>query len=510
MAFLYRAIAGFLLIPSFWVLFPNTCSAQDQPNIILIMADDIGLGDIGFYHKQRTGEKPLVPTPNIDKLIRKGMRFSDAHSPASLCAPTRFSMLTGNFSYRNYRPWGVWSPNRNAGIDPKFTTIARIAKKGGYSTAFFGKWGLGGLFEDTPEDYSTTLGAPQQFGFDYSLVLPQGIQNKPYAFYENGKWMKLKDDSKLVQIPFEQTRYGADDRNRNREGIGDSNWDPALAGPILANKAVTYINSQATSSLPFFLYYCSQAVHVPHTPTDILNKTKIAGSTLGNHGDMIVELDAQVGLIIKALKRTGQYQNSLIVFTSDNGGLNREKALRDAGHNSSNGLTGNKGSIYEGGHRVPFVAVWPGKIKAGSESNVTIVGQDMVATLATIAEVPLDHSKVFDSADLTELFTQNTDTPLHKYLIHQSQAKGGPFYALREGEWKLIFKAQARERFDTLSPIGLFNLKNKPFENKADNLIKQSEYQARIANMTHTFLELRTKGTATIFETHDPLDTINK
>ena len=117
------------------------------------MADDIGLGDIGFYHKQRTGETPLAPTPHIDKLIRKGMRFSDAHSPASLCAPTRFSMLTGNFSYRNYLPWGVWSSTREAGIMPKFTSIARIAQNGGYSTAFFGKWGLGGLWEGPPTDY---------------------------------------------------------------------------------------------------------------------------------------------------------------------------------------------------------------------------------------------------------------------------------------------------------------------------------------------------------------------
>ena len=341
-------------------------------------------------------------------------------------------------------------------------------------------------------------GGPLQLGFDYSLLLPQGIQSKPYAFYENGKWMKLQEDSELVHIPFEQTQYEDHNRNRNRDGIGDSHWDPALAGPILANKAMEYIHDQATSSKPFFLYYCSQAVHIPHTPTATLNKTRVAGSTLGKHGDMIVELDAQVGLLIKALKKTGQYKNTLFVFTSDNGGLNRDKALREAGHDSSNGLTGQKGSIYEGGHRVPFVAVWPGKIKAGSESQVTIVGQDMVATLASIAGVSLDQNKVFDSADLSEVFRENKDEPLHKYLLHKSQAKGGPFYALREGDWKLVMKADGRERFESLVAIGLFNLKNKLTERKDDNLIHQSEYEERIAKMKETYLKVRMGGASTI------------
>ena len=496
---------SFLLKPKalFCLLIGVTCSSvqvrgQSQPNIILVMADDIGMGDIGFYHQQRTGEEPLVPTPNIDTLIRLGMRFSDAHSPASLCAPTRFSMLTGNFPYRNYLPWGVWSPARDTGIDPNFTTIARIAKEGGYATAFFGKWGLGGLWEGWPEDYSSTEGGPQQLGFDYSLVLPQGIQSRPYAFYENGEWMKLKAHSELVHLSFEQTKYEENERKRNRDGIGDSHWDPVLAGPILAKKAVEYISSQARSQTPFFLYYCSQAVHIPHTPIDTLDGIPIAGTTKGKHGDMIKELDTQMGMLIKALKETGQFENSLFVFTSDNGGLNRDKSLRDAGHDSSNGLTGQKGSIYEGGHRVPFIAVWPNKIKAGTESRVTVIGQDMVATLASIADVPLDPSKVFDSADLTPVFLQNRNEPLHKYLLHKSQSKGGPFYALREGDWKLVMKTEGRERFETLFPIGLYRLTNKWTESKADNLVHQPEYADRIVKMKERYMELRTRGGSTL------------
>lgn len=475
---------------------------MEKPNIIVVMADDIGLGDIGFYHQQRTGQKPLIPTPNIDQLIQSGMRFSDAHSPASLCAPTRFSMLTGNFSYRNTRPWGVWSPWVDAGIEPNYTSIARIAKKGGYTTAFFGKWGLGGLWTSQHKDYAKFAqieSGAEKYGFDYSLVLPQGIQNKPYAFYENGKWMKLRGNSQLVHIPFEQTRYEENNRNRNRDGVGDSNWDPSLAGRILANKAVKYIKRQAKSGTPFYLYYCSQAVHVPHTPTKKLNRTKIAGTTLGRHGDMIKELDAQLGLMIKALKKKGLYENTLFVFTSDNGGLNRDKKLRDAGHDSSNGLTGQKGSIYEGGHRVPFIAVWPGKIEAGTESSVTIVAQDMVATLAAIAEVEINSDKILDSANLLPVFTQKSTAPLHKYLLHQSQARGGPYYALREGDWKLIFKAPGREQFDKLKRIGFYNLKGNIKESQDNNLLDKVEFKDQIEDMHRRFLSIRQGGGTTLF-----------
>ncbi|MBX2876796.1 MAG: sulfatase-like hydrolase/transferase, partial [Saprospiraceae bacterium] len=342
-------------------------------------------------------------------------------------------------------------------------------------------------------------GGAEKYGFDYSFVLPQGIQNKPYAFYENGKWLKLKGSSQLAHIPFEQTQYEESNRNRNRDGVGDSNWDPSLAGRILANKAVQYIKNQAKKSTPFYLYYCSQAVHVPHTPTKKLNRTKIAGTTLGRHGDMIKELDAQVGLMVKALKRKGIYKNTLFVFTSDNGGLNRDKKLRDAGHDSSNGLTGQKGSIYEGGHRVPFIAVWPGRIEAGTESSVTIVGQDMVATLAVIAEVETSSDKILDSANLLPVLTQKSTAPLHKYLLHQSQARGGPYYALREGDWKLIFKAPGREKFDDMERIGLYNLKENRSESQENNLLDRLELKDQIEGMHRRFLSIRKGGATTLF-----------
>lgn len=165
----------------------NVVAQKTTPNVVVLMADDIGLGDLSFYQKERGVKKVTVETPNIDKLINQGMRFTDAHSPASLCAPTRFSMLTGNYSYRNSRPFGVWTPEADALIDKNgYTTSARIAKKGGYTTAFFGKWGLGGSWvreQGKKIDHAYLNGGALSYGFEYACELPEGIQNEPYAFY---------------------------------------------------------------------------------------------------------------------------------------------------------------------------------------------------------------------------------------------------------------------------------------------------------------------------------------
>ncbi|SDW29566.1 Arylsulfatase A [Lutibacter oricola] len=482
-----------------FVLLVFSIQAQEQPNVVVIMADDIGLGDINFYHKQRTGNNGVVPTPNLDELAQAGMRFSDAHSPASLCAPTRFSMLTGNYSYRNQRPYGVWSPNADALIDSNnFMTIARIAKKGGYNTAFFGKWGLGGSWKPkTKVNWEKENAGALTYGFDYAVELPEGIQNKPYAFYENQVWMKLKEDSVLKELDADQTGYSTSKKHKTRGGIGDSNWDPKQAGPILVGKAVDYIKNQAKTKKPFYMYYCSQAVHIPHEPPAEFNGKKIKGATPGKHGDMIYELDIQVGLIVKTLKNAGLYDNTLLVFTSDNGGLSFDKDMKAAGHETSNGLNGSKGSINEGGHRVPFFAVWPDKIKQNTVSNVSIVGQDMVATIAALSNQKLDKTKVFDSANLLPVFKGETSKPVHKYLMHQS--KGGPFYAIREGKWKLIIKGEKPGVLENLKPIALFNLDENLAEDEKGNLINKPAYAERITQMFETYVNVRVSRKTTVF-----------
>lgn len=481
-----------------------------QPNIVLIMADDIGLGDISHYHRLQSKTKPAVETRNIDQLIKEGMSFSDAHSAASLSAPTRFSMLTGNYSYRNSRPFGVWTPDADALVDPNNTTSSRIAKAGGYATAFFGKWGLGGSWTSKKFDYTKLDAGALSYGFDYALELPEGIQNKPYAFYENRNWMKLKPNSVMKELDAAQTGYDDEYKEGERGGMGDSNWDPTLAGGILATKAVEYIANQkkVDPKKPFFIYYCSQAVHIPHTPPPTFNGVKIGKSTPGRHGDMIHELDEQVGMIIAALKKAGVYENTLFVFTSDNGGLNIDADMKKAGHDSSNGLSGKKGSINEGGHRVPFIAVWPGKIKPNSVSDEPIVGLDMVATIAALANQPIDRNIVKDAANLLPVFTNTNKEKLHTYLMHQSA--GGPSYAIRDGEWKLIlqlkktgnskknFKTVITVGADDLEPIALYNLKDNLNEVESKNLLNKTVYKDHVNTMFMKYVELRANGTPTV------------
>ncbi|MDC0176658.1 arylsulfatase [Polaribacter sp.] len=474
---------------------------ENKPNIVVIMADDIGLGDIGYYHRLRTGKEPLAPTPNLDKIAKESMRFTDAHSPAPLCAPTRFSMITGNYSYRNQRSYGVWSPDADALIDSNnFTSVGRIAKKGGYTTAFFGKWGLGGSWvkkRGTKTDYTQENAGALTYGFDYALELPEGIQNKPYAFYENQKWMKLKPNSVLKDLDAVQTQYAYAKKHKKRGGIGDSNWNPADVGFILADKAVQYIEKQKQEK-PFYMYYCSQAVHIPHAPPKTFNGEKIEGSTPGFHGDMIKELDLQVGMIVAALKKTGAYENTLFIFTSDNGGLTFDKKMTKAGHVTSNGLNGSKGSIFEGGHRVPFFAIWPRKIKPNTESNEPIIAHDIVATVAALSNQELDKTKVFDSANLLPYFLGKSDGKAHQYLMHQSA--GGPTFAIRDGHFKLIMKGGSKKTgsIANINPTHLYNLSDNLNEEESKNLLDNLKYKDRVETMFAKFKELRVTKATTV------------
>ncbi len=508
--FLKMGLAGLLSIP--FISCNNNGPSKSKPNIVVIFADDIGPGDIGFYHQQSTGKPPVVPTPNIDQMIADGMRFDDAHAPNSLCAPSRFSMLTGNYSYRNKNPFGNWRPWDDPGIESKYTTSARIAGQGGYATAFLGKWGCGGELreKETGEivsrknadkaDYTQLYKSANYFGFDYALELPAGIQGVPFAFYENSRWLPLKEGSKLQWVGPDQHRLPENDDDY--EGaIGDSNWDPTQVGPILAAKAVEYIKRHTAENpnQPFFMYYCPQTVHVPHTPPEELDGIPIADSTPGVHGDMIRELDTQVGMIIKCLQETGIYENTLLIFTSDNGGLPIiNQALAEAGHDSSNGLRKSKGFIYEGGDRVPFIAVWPNVIKPATESNEPIVGHDIVATIAALAEQKISNDVVLDSLNLLPLIYEDPTAKGHEVILQQSPR--GPHYAIRREEWKLILLAPDRKKMSikNLKPVALFDLKNNPFEDETYNLINSEPHQNLVSELLTEYLELRATDKATV------------
>ncbi|MDF7823916.1 arylsulfatase [Pontiellaceae bacterium B12227] len=480
-------------------------NANQRPNIVVVLADDLGPGDIGFYHRERTGEKELIPTPNIDRLISEGMRFDDAHSAAPLCAPSRFGMLTGSYSYRNYKPYGVWGVWEKTGVYPQFTTSARIAKSAGYATAFFGKSGMGGDFKVIDSetkfawkdrykkyDLARRTNGPNQWGFDYSFELPAGIQNMPFAFYENGEWIPLKPDSDWKLIGPKQNAYDVSRKHNDLTQIGDSNWDPTLAGPMLADKARAYIKRQTRTSLeqPFFMYYCTQAVHIPHTPPAELAGVKIAGTTPGPHGDMVKELDAQVGVLIQALEIAGVYDNTLFIFTSDNGGLAADPEAEELGHDPTNGWNGLKGAVREGGHRIPFIAVWPGIIEPDTRSKETISGLDVVATIAAVTGQEISRDQVMDSVNLMPLLTQEKGARGHTVLVHYSQTGKA---ALRQGDWKLHVYGK---NLKNLQPKQLFNLKDNPTEDEAKNLLNNPEYSILAERMLKLLQQCVNKPTA--------------
>ncbi|VGO16434.1 Arylsulfatase [Pontiella desulfatans] len=472
--------------------------AQQRPNVVVVLADDLGPGDIGFYHRQRTGEKELIPTPNMDRLIAEGMRFDDAHSAAPLCAPSRFGMLTGSYSYRNYKPFGVWGSWEKTGLAPRFTTSGKIAQAAGYATAFFGKSGMGGDFKvvDAETDFAwkdrykkydlaRRTNGPNQWGFDYSFELPSGIQNHPFAFYENGQWMPLKPDSEWKMIGPKQNAYDISRKHNDLTQVGDSNWDPTLAGPLLAEKAKAFIERQVKTSptQPFFMYYCTQAVHIPHTPPKELNGVKIAGTTPGPHGDMIKELDAQVGVLIQTLEKAGIFDNTLFIVTSDNGGLAADPEAEKLGHDPTNGWNGLKGAVREGGHRVPFMATWPGVIEPGTQSGETISALDVVATLAAVCGQEISRNQVMDSVNLLPLLKQEKGAKGHAVLVHYSQ---GGSAALRQDEWKLHVYGK---NLTNLKPKLLYNLESNPQEDESKNLLNNPEYAERAERMLQTLQE---------------------
>jgi len=478
--------------------------AQKKPNVIVVLADDIGVGDISYY-RSFNSENIIINTPTLNQLAKQGIIFTDAHSPAALCAPTRYAIMTGNHCYRSYAPRGVWGAYQASPIEPNQLTLGGLMKKAGYITSFFGKWGFGMDFAKKNAPNTTYRGlrnkpeldvditkiidkGPQQNGFDYSFTYPAGIQAAPYAVYENGVMMPLNKDSKIVQITQEKMdKIGF--KLDKMEGLGDSFWNPFNASTLLVNKAVDFIKKNNKRKAPFFMYYCSQAVHKPHTPSNSLNGKKIAGTTPSNHLDMVKELDVQMEMLINALKEQGLFENTLFIFTSDNGGLLITETIK-SGHKSNDTNRGGKNQAYEGGHKVPFIAHWPKKIKPNSISHKPILGIDIFNTLAAVTNQRIDDDQAMDSSNLLPILLNSEDITPHPFLINQSGT--GKEVMITENGWKLIIKIEKEEAFDiNQKPTALFNLNENPSEIEAQNLINNTNYWGKINYLLNTYNKTR-------------------
>jgi arylsulfatase A-like enzyme len=391
---------------------------NNLPNVLFILADDIGYGDLGCY-----GGK--LPTPNLNKLAATGIHFTDAHSPAALCAPSRFSLLTGSYPYRSHKAGGAWNTNTPSIFSDPFghtnagrkITIGEVLQNAGYRTAFFGKSHLGGDVYDSAGnilrkqkeivhmDYSKGVhNSINEYGFDYSYSLPSGIQHEPFAFFENGNFSPF-DSTKPAND--KSTRFWVNGRyemengsseivehGQKQPGRGDVDYNSSQTGIMMIGKAIRFVddhlekNKLEGKDRPFLVYYASQAIHVPHTPPndfdgdDSTIDERIKGTTGGATGDFVYELDYQVGKLVQKLENEGLLENTIIFFTSDNGALwPRICDFGNPEHDNNGPFRGYKAEVYEGGHRVPFIVNWPGKIAPGVVSDEPVLAQDWVATM---------------------------------------------------------------------------------------------------------------------------------
>jgi arylsulfatase A-like enzyme len=375
-----------------------------NPNVVLILADDLGYGDLGCYGATH------LQTPHIDRLASEGRRFTDAHSASAVCTPSRYGLLMGEYPFRR----DLWGPVMNPSplvVDPERTSLADLFQRKGYATALFGKWHLG--FGDHPKpDWNAALRpGPLELGFDHYFGIPVVNSHPPFVWVEDHHVVGLDPSDPLI--------YGGMPPTEN---YPEKMMSPAMsgakaahalyrddqAGKTLVDKATRFIRQQQGS--PFFLYLATPQIHHPFTPA----KEFIGTSRAGRYGDFIHELDWMVGQILQALEGSQLLDRTLIILTSDNGGMLNQGGQEawQLGHRLNGALLGFKFDAWEGGHRVPMIVRWPGKIPAGSVSSELISQVDLWATCAALVGHSPQPGEAPDSINMLPAWTGSTSTPL--------------------------------------------------------------------------------------------------
>jgi arylsulfatase A-like enzyme len=422
------------------------CHAAEKPNIILIYADDLGYGDVGCYGAT------AVRTPNIDRLAKEGLRFTDAHAASATCTPSRYAMLTGEYAWRK-RGTGVLPGNAALIIAPGRTTLPSVLKSAGYATGVVGKWHLG-LGQGEIDWNGEINPGPLEVGFDYAFVIPATGDRVPCVYVENHRVVGLQPNDpirvsygqpvgdlptgkaspeKLKLHPshgHDQTIIGGISRIGYMSGGTAAQWIDEDMANVLTSKATRFIDEHAGG--PFFLYFATHDIHVPRVPN-----ARFAGKTdMGPRGDAIAQLDCCVGEIIETLDRRGIANNTLIIFSSDNGPVvddgYRDDAVRRLGsHRPAGALRGGKYSAFEGGTRVPFLVRWPARVRPGV--SPALVGQiDLIASLAALVGRTIGDADAPDSFDLLTALL-GTSVKGRDHLVEHAAA-----LSLRRGPWKLI------------------------------------------------------------------------
>ena len=468
---------------------------QKLPNIIFVLADDLGYGDIQTFNPNGK-----IKTPHIDLLASEGMKFTDAHTSSAVCTPTRYGLLTGRYNWRSGIKSGVLTGKSKALIPNDRSTVASLLKDQGYETAFIGKWHLGwdwALKDEEIEsgegwnekdffniDFSKPItNGPENLGFNYSYGHSGSLDMAPYVYVENGMPTAIPD---TISVNSDKYTWW-------RKGPTSADFIHHDVTPNFFRKSFSYIKEKSKGDSPFFLYL---ALPSPHTP--ILPEEKWQDkSELNPYGDFVMMIDDYMGQLMKHLKEAGIEENTLIVFTSDNGCSPEADfaILGDLGHDPSGIYRGHKADIYEGGHRVPFIARWPSNIKAGSESGKTICTTDFMATCADITNRTLAQNEGEDSFSLLPLFTNNNSSKfLREATVHHSI--NGSF-AIRKGKWKMIFAPGSggwsapkpnSEEAKNLLPYQLYNLSEDPTE--TNNLyMSQLEVGKELKQLMISYIE---------------------
>ncbi len=401
---------SFLTIAS--LLLTCTCSAfaEDaalKPNVVVILADDLGYGDLHCYGAEK------IPTPHCDRLAHEGMRFTDAHSPSAVCSPTRYGVLTGRYGWRSWLKNWVLLEHMPLLIETDRLTLPAMFEKKGYVTGGVGKWHLGWGREIETDFNGEVTPGPCEVGFDYFFGVPFSHNSSPrlQVFIENRRIVGLKPGEAIDEVAVQQRVM------RRLE-------DTAIK---LSEAAVQFI--ERNQERPFFLYYPTTNIHFPITP----NERFRGKSQAGIYGDFVVEFDWAVGQVLATLDRLGLTENTLVILTSDNG-ARPHPDMR--GHRPNGDLRGTKRQIYEGGHRVPLIARWPGRIKPGSLSDETVCLTDLMATCAAVVEYQLPNGAAEDSYNmLPVLLGHDVQHPVREATLHHSITG---MFAIRQGRWKLI------------------------------------------------------------------------
>lgn len=427
---------------------------EKLPNIVYILADDMGYGDVSVNNPESK-----ISTPHIDQLAAEGMRFTDAHAPSSVCTPSRYGILTGRYCWRSRLPQGVLQGYGRALIEKDQLTIGTFLQQYDYETAVIGKWHLGlnwvikngydsvlqinendqdhaRIIQNIDDKYiditKPVTDGPREHGFDYSYILPASLDMPPYCYLQN--------DS--LTAPLNGYTQGNEVHPKDapnyaigafwRPGLMATGFDFSEVLPNFTDHAVNYIQQHSQADKSFFLYFAMPAPHTPWLPS----KEFAGKSKAGEYGDYVMMVDAMVGKVLDAIKKNGLSDNTLIIFASDNGPYWRPNFVEKYDHRAAYIFRGMKADAWEGGHRIPFIVKWNGKIKAGSVSHLTTTLTNLIATCSELINGEETVASAIDSYSILPVLLGNKDSTAIPQTIVNESSHG--LFAVRKGPWKLI------------------------------------------------------------------------